>query len=185
MTLTQRLGYLTVSTLLLAGCSTEDSCDVETVVVSLPATIDFEAQQSAVQFEGQVAHGNIGDPFITVREFLIGSGTGGAIWTTDARDAAAAVDFAAFQLSGPLAVGDVVPVTTVLQEVGWGEPASPAPSFTVGVQGFTVGTVSGTFEVLGIGPLRLRIDVVASDGSRDLRFQGEMTARREGDPGCI
>jgi hypothetical protein len=153
--------------------------------VSLPASLDFEGEQSDVQFEGRVTHGNIGDPFITVREFLTGSGTGSAIWTTDAMDPAAAVNFAAFQLSGALIVGDVIPVTTVLQEVGWGEPVSPAPSFTVGAPGFTVATVSGTFEVLGVGPLRLRIDVVASDGGRDLRLQGEMTARREGDRGCI
>jgi hypothetical protein len=185
MTLPRLLTALTITTILFAACSTEDSCDPETVVVTIPTTIELDGQQSAIQFEGRVTQANIGSAFLTVREFLIGSAIGGAIWTTEALNPGSPVDFAAFQLSGPLAPGEVIPVTTVLIAAGWGEPLSPEPSFGAGAENFTPATVSGSFTVRGISPLRMGIDVTASDESRNLRFQGEMTTRREGDVGCV
>ena len=185
MSFIRLLATLTMSSVTLTACASEN-CDIERVAASMPTTVDFEDQSSVVHLEDYLTFTMNTLDFTGVQEFLTATGAhGGAIWTLSAPlPTTSIVEFVAFQLTGPLVPGDVVPVTTVLQAGGWGAARSTTPSFGVGAGEFVASTVSGTFEVLGVGPLRLRVDLLTTDGSRELRLQGEMSARREGDRGC-
>jgi hypothetical protein len=164
------------------GATACDQCREEAIpVVTLPATIDFQGQSTAVQFMGSVTSGNI-EPavFNTVRSFLTGPGAGaamGVVWTVDAQSPSP-LSFIAVQLTGPLDPGQDVAVTSAFDGGGWGLAFDQTPAIAVSGDAFTAATAQGTLHVLAISPLRLALDVLTTDAAgEELRIRGEMEAR--------
>ena len=89
-----------------------------------------------------------------------------------------------FRMSTPAHVGDEFQVTDVhvFRRLWQPVPAGGA-SFSIGVEtnDFTATSVSGTARVLGVDPFRLSIEVVASDGAREVPIRGTMTVGYDSD----
>jgi hypothetical protein len=174
-----RLGSLAV-TLALLGCGNECS-DEERVQVTFPATVEFESQSTVVDFKGEIAPGNLdAATFAAVRNFLTQGppATGGAVWTVSPEPPnSSSIENVAIQLLGPLNPGDVVDINTAFNGGGWGAPLSSEPAIAVSSAAFVASSATGTVEVLGVGALRLAVDVLtANSEGKNLRLRGEMVA---------
>lgn len=94
---------------------------------------------------------------------------------------------------GPRGPGNVVPANVGVFVGQWGPLAPPngAPaSAALHAENFNAwdgeGSVTGTIEVLAIGPLRLRLDALATNGTgEEIRVRGDMVAEALGNAlGC-
>jgi hypothetical protein len=177
--------------LLSLGLTACDQCREEEIpVVTMAATIDFEGQTTMAQLEGSVGPFNIDEvSFRAVRDFLAeggAQGSGGAVWTVEPQSASPALSYVAIQLSGPLAPGDLVNVTTAFDGGGWGTPFTSVPMIAVASPGgFVASTASGTLEVLNVQPLGLRLDMLTVNAEmNELRLRGDMAARLRRESFC-
>jgi hypothetical protein len=96
--------------------------------------------------------------------------------------------YLAIQLAGPLQVGDVVEVTAVPGQdlaSAWGTASQGARGFQVSAPSFVTASGSGTLEVLGFNPLRLRLNLHAvSETSEELQVQGDMSVKVGSEENC-
>jgi hypothetical protein len=164
----------------LTGCGSPlGDCRSERIDVNWPATIERGAQPESAELSGQVAVGNVGAAeFATLRAVLTGdasSQTDGAIWTVPAFDDPQG--WVAIAIQAPVGVGDVLPVDATIDGAGWGPYTLPAPARIVAsirAGSFAATSVTGTVKVLAVGPLRLRLDLTAHDGSAStIRLTGD------------
>lgn len=154
-------------------------CRLERVEVSLPATIERNAVPETVILEGSVAVGNLSVPdFETIRAVLTGDVTSenaGVIWTVPM--AGATQGWVSLAIDAPVSPGAILPVGSTYDGAGWGLFDLPggtkiAASVRDGV--FAATSVTGTVEVLGAMPLRLRLDLTATDASAaTVRVRGD------------
>ena len=83
----------------------------------------------------------------------------------------------------PFRAGDVLPVTGVHSADGafWGTVTNPAAGLSVGLRldDFAATSASGSARVVGVDPLRIDLDVVASDAGRQHAIKGTLTVRHE------
>jgi hypothetical protein len=168
----------------LSGC---DMCREEALpVVTMVATIDFEGQSTLLQLRGEPS-GIDFESLEAAQSFLLGSGarsSQGATWFVEAQSPSV-IAAVLFQLTGPLAPGDVVDVDSTMWGGNFGASITSWPAIGVfgsdSILSFT-SSASGTFQILGVSPLRLAIDVLtANDEGQELRISGEMgvTSRQE------
>jgi hypothetical protein len=82
----------------------------------------------------------------------------------------------------PLRPGDALPVVGVHARGSfWGTVPDPPPGVTVGVKldAFEATSAGGTARVVGVDPLRVDLDILASGPGRELRIAGRLTVRHE------
>jgi hypothetical protein len=96
-------------------------------------------------------------------------------------------------LQGPRQAGEMLELQPGFFVGNWGPIAPPngaQAAVAVDADQFTAmvndGSITGTVEVLGIAPLRLRLDVMATSATGDeIRIQGDMSAQQLGNAlGC-
>jgi hypothetical protein len=187
-----RLLVLALAASSLAGCgSSLDSCVAERIDLTWPATITRDGAPGAVTLAGQVSPSNVGVPvFATLRAVLtgeVGAETAGVVWTVPAFEPEQG--WVAVAIDAPVAAGETLTVGSTFDGAGWG-----VFDLAAGVRvaaGLRVGTVaasevSGTVEVLGVDPLRLRLDLTGRNGGNLLaRVQGDATfSYQAGPPSC-
>jgi hypothetical protein len=87
------------------------------------------------------------------------------------------------RLPTPLRTGDVLPVVGVHSpdQPFWGTIANPPAGLSVGVRldDFVATAATGSARVVGLSPLRLELDVVASGSGRQAAIDGTLTVRHE------
>ena len=166
--------------ILLAACGAPlGDCSAERVEVALPATIDRNGVPESVALEGAVSVGNVSVPdFETIRAVLTGdvaAETAGVIWTVPV----GAAGWVSLAVDAPLAPGATHPVGSTYDGAGWGLydlPAGTKIAASVRDGAFAASSVSGTVEVLGVTPLRLRLDLDATDGAaQTVHVEGDAT----------
>jgi hypothetical protein len=176
----------------LGACDGTGPCRVESLRVTLPATIDRGGQTTTADLSYEAGVGffeNIA-AFQSTRTFLTGDASrfAGSIAWFFGTDVQLTV-----VLQGPRVPGDLVPVSTGVFVGRWGPLAPPngAPaSVALTAQNFSAwhgeGSVTGTIEVLAVAPLRLRVDVLATNGTgEEIRVRGDMVAEALGNAlGC-
>jgi hypothetical protein len=155
---------------LLSACGSPfGECRTERVEVSFPATIERGSGTESMTLEGSVAVANLSVPdFETVRAVLTGdvsAETDGVIWTVPMATTEGWVSLA---IDAPVSPGDVLTVGSTYDGAGWGPfelPGETKIAASVRDGSFIASSVTGTVEVLGVMPLRLRLDLTATDAS--------------------
>ena len=73
--------------------------------------------------------------------------------------------------------GEVIPVASSFQGGGWGRldlPENVRVQVSVRAENFVATSASGALEVLGVAPLRVRMDLaVKNDANETMRLRGE------------
>jgi len=166
--------------ILLAACGSPfGDCSSERVEVSLPATIERNGVPENVTLGDAVAVGNVSVPdFATLRAVLTGDATSesaGVIWTVPL--SGATQGWVSLAIDAPLSPGTTLTVGSTYDGAGWGLfdlPAGTKAAASVRDDSFAATSVTGTVEVLGVMPLRLRLDLTATDASNaTVRVQGD------------
>ena len=178
--------------LLAAACgSGTDACQAELISVTLPATLERNGAPSVATLAGEVSVGTVGTPaFAALRQLLTGdagAATSGVIWTVPAFEPEQG--WVAVALDAPLAAGEELAVGSAFDGAGWGIFDLPAGTrLAAGLRAgtFAATTVTGTASVLGVAPLRLRLDLQGADGTgATVRIRGEASfSYRAGPPSC-
>lgn len=177
---------------LLSACS--NCTDVPTVVATMPATITRAGGTNSLDLQGSVTEsGTSAEGWNALREFALtdlSNSAGAATWVASGPGFPEDVPlhYVAIQLAGPLHVGDAMEVTAVPGQdlaSAWGFAPEGARAFQVSAPGFVTASGSGTLEVLGFHPLRLRMNLHAvSETSEELQVQGEMSVRAGSEEAC-
>ena len=179
--------YLTAMLAFLAqaavtACSGNCS-DIATVQVSMPAMVQRSGQTAGVRLFGET----VDEPENPLRQFFLGdisqdkNGVG-ALWSMQPRGQGVGVlDWLTVQLQGSsFQAGEVVQAVAIPGDPimgAWGYALAEGGGVQVLAPGFTTASASGTIQVLGVGPLRLRLDVLASDAKGEtIAIQGDMSA---------
>jgi hypothetical protein len=145
------------------------SCEQERIEVRGTTTVERAGQTSTDEVFAVFAPGNNPQQYPAVKRFLIDAApqAGDAVvWTVPAFRINGG--HIAVELSGPLRVGDRVPVVGSFEGGGWGaSTTSSDAAATVGVRAdnFIASSASGTIEVLAVAPLRLRLEVSARNAA--------------------
>jgi hypothetical protein len=177
--------------LVLGACSTDDSCEAELISVTLPAMIVRDVVPSAETLTGEVSVGNVGAPvFEALRAVLVedpAAATDAVIWTVPAFSPDEG--WLAVAIAPPIATGDELTVGATLAGAGWGIFELPgAARLAAGLHAgnFSAASVTGGASVLGVAPLRLRLDLRGTDGAGAIvTLQGDASfAYRPGPPSC-
>lgn len=159
----------------------------------MQATVERSGQTHAVALQGSITEeGTYEQGWSALRHFLladISTSGGGASWTVTVLTFPEEVlSWLAIQLAGTFQPGDLIQVSAQpgLDLAGaWGEAPDGARTVQMAAIGFTVASGGGTLEVLGVGPLRLRIDLLfVSDTGEEMRIQGDMAARDGSQESC-
>jgi hypothetical protein len=83
----------------------------------------------------------------------------------------------------PLRSGDVLPVTGAhrADQPFWGTVTNPSAGVSVGLRldAFEATSASGSARVVGVDPLRIDLDVIASGSGRQHAIKGTLTVRHE------
>lgn len=156
---------------LLSGCGSPfGDCRLERVEVSLPATIERVSGTETATLEGSVAVGNLSVPdFETIRAVLTGDVSAeddGVVWTVPM--AGTTDGWVSLAIDAPVAQGDILTVGSTFDGAGWGRfdlPSGTKIAASVRDGSFIAMSVTGTAEMLGVMPLRLRLDLTATDAS--------------------
>jgi hypothetical protein len=163
------------------------------VEASMQATVERPGQTHAVALQGSITEeGTSEQGWSALRHFLladISTSSGGASWTVTALNVPEEVlSWLAIQLAGTFQPGELIQVSAQpgLDLAGaWAEAPDGARTVQMAAIGFTVASGGGTLEVLGVGPLRLRIDLLfVSDTGEEMRIQGDMAARDGSQESC-
>lgn len=174
------LPLLIQPTLLLTACgSIFGDCRSERIEISLPATIEQNGAQQNVTLGDAVSVGNLSvNDFEILRAVLTGhvaSQDQGVIWTVPL----GADGWVSLAIDPPISAGTTLTVGSTYDGAGWGLYSLPGVSkvaASVHDGAFAATSVTGTVEVLGVEPLRLRLDLDATDAaSTEVRVQGDAT----------
>jgi hypothetical protein len=186
------LAYVAALSVGLGGCgSSFDQCQAEQIDVTIAATLIRDGHETSATLSGQVSPSNVGVPvFDTLRAVLTGdvtAETAGVIWTVPAFEPEQG--WVVIALDAPIATGQVLPVGSTYGGAGWGVfdlPSNTKVAAGIRAGGFAAASVSGSVEVLGVGPLRLRLDLTGRDGTDAVvQVRGDATfAYRSGPPSC-
>jgi hypothetical protein len=171
---------LVALTLAATGCGFPlGPCEQERIEVRGTTAVQRAGQSSTDDVFGAFAPGNNPEHYPAVKRFLIDApprAGEAVVWSVPAFRVNGG--YIAVLLSGPLRAGDQVPVVGAFEGGGWGtSTASREASATVSVRAddFVASSASGTIEVLGVAPLRLRLDVTAgSAAGAAMRIRGEV-----------
>jgi hypothetical protein len=176
----------------LAACGgPDDTCEAERIDVTFPATLTRDGQETSATLVGQVSPSNVGVPvFATLRAVLTGAvaaETDGVIWTAPAFEPEEG--WVVIAIDAPVVPGDVLPVGSTYGGAGWGVfdlPSNTKLAAGIRAGGFAAATASGSVEVLGVGPLRLRLDLTGENGTGSVvRVVGDASfAYRSGPASC-
>lgn len=154
------------------------SCPQEQLVVTFPVTITRGASASSPLITRTMTDGMMGQSqFNTLRQLLVDGSNGSynVTWTVPAFDTNGG--YISFMHSMPMASGETQPVANVFAGGGWGaQPATPAlpPAISVHADNFTATSASGSITALNTAPLRLRIDVTATNATGEtIRITGD------------
>ncbi len=179
--------------LALGACdSSTEPCRAESLQVRMPATVvrDGQSVTTELSYEAQIGLFSSIAAFEATRTFLTGNAAqySGSI----ACSFESSIVGLTLELQGPRQAGDVLQLSTGVF-ANWGPLAPPngaVAAAAVSAANFAAqandGSVSGTVEVLGIAPLRLRLDLLATSATGDeIRIRGDMTAQLLGNAlGC-
>jgi hypothetical protein len=177
--------------MLPAGCKSvqllTDNCTAESILVSWPATITRGSATTTVTLTGAVSPGNLdASRFNALRQLLITGGAGATaslVWTVPAFEVNGG--YIAFMHRAPLGSGQTEPVNLAFDGGGWGvvssRPDQPFPAtIAVRAENFVATSASGSITAIVGLPLRLRIDVTATNASGEtMRLTGEAQFRYE------
>jgi hypothetical protein len=154
-------------------------CETERIEVRGTLTIERAGQTSIDDVFNTFAPGNNAEDYPAVKRFLIDAAprAGDAVvWTVPAFRVNGG--YVAILLSGPLRAGDQVPVVGAFEGGGWGATTvsrAAAASVSIRADDFVATSASGTVEVLGVAPLRLRLDITGSTATgATTRIRGEL-----------
>jgi hypothetical protein len=169
-----------------------DCTDVPSVQVSMPATVQRSGQTITVRLFAEIVDEQSA-PFLH-QFFLedISDGNGvGALWSMQAQgQGAGVIEWLTVSLQGTsLQAGDVVQVSSIPGDAitgVWGVPLAEGGEVQVVGPGFTTASASGRIEVLGVGPLRLTLDIRATNAAgEEIAVQGDMTASAGQTQACL
>ncbi len=182
--------------LFLFGCgSDQDPClENEYIDLSTPLTVEYSGQTYMDSVGGRFMPFDAEDEagWLAFRHFLlddISQTAGGGTWLLYdvLLSPTSHVSRIGIQLAGSFQPGDVVQVTLAPSSISSGFVSS-APDGARGVYvsagtvadgGWIATAVSGTIEVLTVAPLRLRLDLLASnDPGQEMRIRGDMASLR-------
>lgn len=154
-------------------------CEQERIEVRGTTTIERAGQTSTDDVFDAFAPENNPEHYPAVKRFLIDAApqAGDAVvWSFRAFHVNGG--YIAVLLSGPLRAGDRVPVVGAFEGGGWGTSTvsrDAAASVSVRADDFVASLASGTVEVLGVAPLRLRLDVTAGTAAgATMHIRGEL-----------
>ena len=177
----------------ISGCNNQCT-SVPTVEASMPATVIRSGQTNTIDLRGFItADGTYQQAWDSLRQFLltdVATSGGGASWVVSGPGFPEdeVLHWLAIQLAGSFQVGDIVQENAVPGQdlaSAWGTAQAGAREFQVSAPNFITASGSGTLEVLGIAPLRLRVNLVASnDLGEEIRIQGDMAAKSGSDERC-
>jgi hypothetical protein len=177
---------------LLTACGRECT-DVPSVQVSMPATVQRSGQTTTARFFAETVD-ELGAPFLH-HFFLddISHDNGvGSMWSMQAQgQGVGPIEWLTISLqSNSFQAGDVVQVSSIPGDAittgTWGYPISEGGEVQVVAPGFTTASASGTIQVLGVGPLRLRLDIRAlNEAGEEIDLQGDMTASAGQTQSCL
>jgi hypothetical protein len=183
---------ISLSTLVTA-CG-RDCTDVPSVQVSMPATVQRSGQTTTVRLFAETVDERGSAPFLH-HFFLddISHDDGvGSLWSMQAQgQGAGVIEWLTVSLQGKsFQAGDVVQVSSIPGDAittgVWGYPLSEGGEVQVVAPGFTTASASGTIQVLGVGPLRLTLDIRASNAAgEEIALQGDMTASAGQTQSCL
>jgi hypothetical protein len=163
----------------LGACRCQD--ESHEIQGTMPAVIERDGVPISTDLVGTLYVGNDNKTlpeYAPVVDFLTlsPSQTGAAAWTLTAPTG---LEYLAVQLRGPRQAGEVVTVAGAFDGAGWGwEPSNSGPEARVGARtgSFVASEASGSIEVLGVAPMRLRLDVELRDGAgTTIRVRGDAT----------
>jgi hypothetical protein len=177
---------------LVAACG-RDCTDVPSVQVSMPGTVQRSGQTTTIRLFAETVDEQSA-PFL--HEFFledISDGNGvGALWSMQAQEQGAGViEWLTISLQGTsLDAGDVVQVSSIpgdpITTGIWGAPIAEGGEVQVVGPGFTTASASGTIHVAGVGPLRLTLDIRATNAAgEEIALQGDMTASTGQTQACL
>jgi hypothetical protein len=177
----------------MTACSGSGNCsDVPAVQVSMPAMVQRSGQTTGVRLLGET----VDDPAAPFHHFFLGdisqdNGVG-ATWSMQPQgQGAEVVEWLIVSLQGTsFKAGDAIQVSSIpgdpITSGTWGVPLAAGGEVQVVAPGFTTASASGTLQVLGVGPLRLRFDIHVSNGTaEEIGIQGDMTASAGQTQSCL
>lgn len=178
----------------LFGCGSDQGPCVESEYINLstPLTVEYSAQTYVDSVGGRFDAFSAEDEagWQAFRHFLLGDisqTAGGATWLMYdvLHSSTSHVGEIGIQLAGSFQPGEVVQVTLapssisngVLGSAPDGARGAYVAAGTVADGEWIASAVSGTIEVLAVAPLRVRLDLLASnDPGQVMRIRGDMTA---------
>jgi len=177
---------------MVTGCG-GDCTDVPAVQVSMPATV----QRSGQTFAARLFGATVDEPTAPWHHFFLqdlshDEGGVGSLWSMHPQgQGVGVIDWLIVSLQGTsFEAGDAVQVSTIpgdpITTEVWGWPLAEGAEVQVVASGFTTASASGTLQVLGVGPLRLRFDIrVSNDTGEEIGIQGDMTASAGETQSCL
>jgi hypothetical protein len=176
-----RAALLGMSLLLLPACGFV--CRREAIRATLPAPLVSGEDALNTTMAGNFESDRDENPELEAIEDAIEgrtlSGRGISIWMQRGLDHTLNMTL---RLPTPLREGDVLPVVGVhAPDQFWGTIANPPAGLSVSMRldDFVATSATGTARVVGIDPLRIDLDLVASGSGRQAAIEGLLTVRHE------
>ncbi len=142
------------------------------------ATIERNDTPQNENLTGVVAFTNVPDQFAALRAILTEDPTQqthGVVWTMPAFHTNGGG--IAIALQAPLRAGEVLAVNSAFNGGGWGTTSLPAgvrAQASVRADNFVATSASGSIQILGVAPLRLRMDIETKDAANStIRISGD------------
>jgi hypothetical protein len=149
----------------------------------MPATVQRSGQTTSVRLFAETVDERSGYLHELFLEDISHENGVGALWSMEAQvQGAGVIEWLTVSLQGTsFQGGDVVQVSSIpgdpITTGVWAVPIAEGGKVQVVAQGFTTASASGTIQVLGVGPLRLTLDIRASNAAgEEIGVQGDMTA---------
>ena len=175
-----------------SGCN--NGCtDVPAVIASMTATVTRLGQSSTIQLRNLVTmDGTSAEGWEVLHRFAssdVSTFSGGASWVASGSGSEDdPLQWLALQLAAPFRAGDVLELTAVPGQAlasAWGTAPEGTRAFQASAPNFVTASGSGTVEVLGLTPLRLRVDVhPLNETGQEIQVRGDMSLSTGTDQRC-
>ena len=171
--------------LLVASCGEPWVCRDEAIRATLRTPLQSGEDALSDEFAGNFESDRDANAELEALETAIGGnalgGRGVSMWLQRGLDHTVNLSL---WFPTPFRTGDVLPVVgTHSADRGafWGMVPNPPAGVSVGVRldSFVATSATGTARVVGLDPLRIDLDVVASGSGRQFPLQGRLTVRHE------
>jgi hypothetical protein len=179
----QSIGAVAVAALVTSACAPW-VCRREAIRAVLRAPLLSGEDALSDEFAGNFESDRDENPELEAIESAIEgqtiSGRGISIWLQRGLDHTVNLTL---RFPTPLRSGDVLPVVGAhsADRTTWGTFSNPPAGLTVGLRldDFVATAASGTARVVGVDPLRIDLDVVASGSGRQHAIKGPLSVRHE------